>query len=206
MRSILYISAVNIKRWIYYVHHSSDTRANGTKRWRTTVKVGLSRSQFRPSFSQPSVRRQCVIALLSVSESAANQNAPINKDSKSPNPRSLKQHTPAEPISPCCFCSCPTREIGRFHILICRYLRGQGPQQGSHSHGSRTYILPSLFIFRSPAFAFISPRLPHLLWDFQRHSWPATHLRFSQWIPSQCRPIRRSGIVASGRSLEERRG
>ena len=61
----------------------------------------------------------------SVSEPAANQDAPINKDSKSPNPRSLKQHTLAESIPLCCFCFCPAREIGRFIILICRYLPHQ---------------------------------------------------------------------------------
>ena len=40
-------------------------------------------------------------------EPAANQNAPISKNSKSPNPKSLRQHTPAGPIPPCCFYFCP---------------------------------------------------------------------------------------------------
>ena len=65
--------------------------------------------------------------------------------------------------------------------------RGQGSQQGSHSRSLRIYIL--CLRTSSPVFAFISPRLSHLSWDFQLQSWSATHLRFSQWISSQCRPI-----------------
>ena len=128
--SILYIFAINIKKWIYYVHHNNDTRTNDTKRWKTTVKVSLSRNQFNSSFSQSFVRRQCVIFLLFVSESAINQNASINKNSKSSNSKSLKQHTFAKSISFCCFCFCFCfiREIDRFHILICKYFRDQDSQ------------------------------------------------------------------------------
>lgn len=139
---------------------------------------------------------------------AANQNRPINKDSKSSNPRSLKQHTPAEPISPCCCCSCPAREIGRFTILICRCLL----------HPIEIKVLNKVLILvafayiylrpppSSPAFAFTSPRLPHLLWNFQLQQQRVTIPERCQWILFQCRPIRRSGIVASRRSLKERRG
>ena len=107
------------------------------KRWRTTVNVNLSFSQISSPSSQPSARRR---QWSSVSESAVNQDAPINKNSKSSNSKSLKQHTLAEPISPCCFCS--VRDIGRFTILICRYFRDQGSQQDFQqgSHSRRIYL------------------------------------------------------------------
>ena len=60
-----------------------------------------------------------------VSEFAINQNASINKNSKSSNSRNLKQHTFAKSISLCCFCFCFVRKIDRFIILICRYLSHQ---------------------------------------------------------------------------------
>ena len=63
--------------------------------------------------------------MISVSESAVNQNASINKNSKSSNSRSLRQHTSAKSISFCCLCFCLFWEIDRFIILICRYLSHQ---------------------------------------------------------------------------------
>ena len=80
-------------------------------------------------------------------------------------------------------------EIGRFVILICRYL----PHQFNKNLNKVLISIALAYIFclrtPSPVFAFTSLRLPHLLWDFQLQSWPVTHLRFSQWISSQCRPI-----------------
>ena len=100
-------------------------------------------------------------------EPAANQDAPINKDSKSPNPRSLRQHTPAESIPPCCICFWLSWEIGRFTILICRYLPHQFDKVLN-----KILILVAAYIYlrpprTSPASVFTSPRLPHLPWVFQ---------------------------------------
>ena len=57
------------------LHHSSDTRANDMKRWRTTINVSLSRNQFSSSSSQFSVVVNasifCQLFFL-VSESAVN--------------------------------------------------------------------------------------------------------------------------------------
>ena len=81
-------------------------------------------------------------------------------------------------------------EIGRFAILICRYL--------SHQFNMKvlnkvliSIALAYIFCLRTPSsvFVFTSLRLPHLLWNFQLQSWSITHLRFSQWISSQCRSI-----------------
>ena len=77
------------------------------------------------SSSQSFVRRQYVNILFNnfpCSESAINQNASINKNSKSTNSKSLKQHTFAKLLSFCCFCFCLAREIDRFLILIIKCL------------------------------------------------------------------------------------
>ena len=150
--------------------------------------MGLSHSQSSPPSPQtsacPPARRQCAVPPIS----AANQDAPINKDSKSSNPRSLRQHTPAEPIPPClCFVlrnrpfhhtnlQVSPRSRSSFKVLIL----------GPHSRGRIYLPSPSR---TSPAFAFTSPRLPHLPWVVQLQQWPARYLRFSQWTPLQCRPI-----------------
>ena len=81
----------------------------------------------------------------------------------------------------------------------------QDSQQDSHSRDSRIYILLSLFSFSSSVFAFTSSRLSHLLWDLKLQSWSVRYLRFSQWISSQCRSIRRNEIVVSKRSLKKRK-
>ena len=102
--------------------------SNDMKNWRTRVNMSLLFSQINSSSSQLSVCRQCVNTLsidLSVTESAVNQNASINKNSKSSNSRSLRQHTSAKSISFCCLCFCLFWEIDRFIILICRYLSHQ---------------------------------------------------------------------------------
>ena len=91
----------------------------------------------------------------SVTIFAVNQNAPINKNSKSSNPRNLKQHTFAKSISFCCFCFLSAREIGRFIILMCRYLREQDSQQDFHS-SRRIYLFIfcfRIYFFTSIAFA-----------------------------------------------------
>ena len=49
------------------------------------------------------------------SVSAVNQKSSINKNSKSSNSRSLRQHTPAKSISLCCFCFCLVLRNRSFH-------------------------------------------------------------------------------------------
>ena len=120
--------------------------------------MNLSRSQFSSSFSKIVVClfvcRQHVI----FSISAINQIASINKNSKSSNSRSLKQHTFAKSISFCCFCS--VRKIDRFIILICRYLshrsRSKFSTRFSFSQLSHIFFV---FAFAFSVFAFIFSRL-----------------------------------------------
>ena len=97
---------------------------------------------------------------------AANQDAPINKNSKSSNPKSLKQHTPAKPIPLCCFCFCPVRDIGRFIILICRYLPHRSKSRFFSTRFSFSWSYIFCFRFSSSDSAFIFSRLPHLLGPF----------------------------------------
>ena len=159
--------------------------------------IGLLPSQISPPSPQPSARRQCVNTLPTdppATEPAANQDAPINKDSKSPNPRSLKQHTPAESIPPFSFCFYPAREIGRSPIQISRCLLQPIEVKVLNKVLNKVLILVAfayILCLRtpSPGFAFTSQRLPHLPWDFQLQSWPATHLRVSLGTPWQCRPV-----------------
>ena len=74
-------------------------------------------------------------------EPAANQDAPINKDSKSPNPRSLRQHTLAEPIPPCCFRFCLVLRNRPFH----RTNNQVSPRiRSSFSWPSHIYSAPAL--------------------------------------------------------------
>ena len=100
----------------------------------------------------------------SVAISAVNQNAPINKNSKSSNSKNLKQHTFAKSISLCCFCFCSVREIDRFIILICRYLSHRSKIKFStrFSFSQFSHIF-SVFVFAFFVFAFIFSRLSHLL-------------------------------------------
>ena len=174
------------------LHHSNDTRANDMKRWKTTINANLLHDQISSSFSQFFVSRRCV-NILFCSEFAANQNASINKNSKSSNSRSLKQHTFAKSISFFCFCFCSAREIDRFIILICRYLSHQFDKIFN-----KIFILVIYIYFSSSrtfsAFEFISSRLSHLLWNFQRQSWSDRYLNFSQWISLQCRSIEEMNI------------
>ena len=146
----LHLRSQHQRRWIYYIQRYGS-KWHGEKRWRTTVNVGLSRSQPSPPSPQtpacPSARRR---QWPPASEPAANQDAPINKDSKSSNPRSLKQHTLAEPISLCCFCFCSVLRNRPFHhtnlqVSPAPIQQGpqQGSQQGSHSRNFRIYLLSS---------------------------------------------------------------
>ena len=164
MRSILYTSAVNTNGGGPITY--SDTGANGMKRWGTTVNAGLLHGQISPPSPQPFASRRCANTL-PCPEPAANQDAPINKNSKSPNPRSLKQHTSAESIPLCFFSS--VREIDRFIILICKHLPHRSRFSSKFSTRfsfSQLSHISSAFVFASSAFAFIFSRLSHLLWAF----------------------------------------
>ena len=130
---------------------------------------------------------------ISVSEFAVNQNASINKNSKNLNSRNLKQHTFAKSISFCCFCFCFAREIDRFIILICRYLSYQFDKIFI-----KILILVAYIYFSSFrtffVFEFISSRLSHLLWNFQRQSCSNKYLNHNQRIFLQCRSIEEMNI------------
>ena len=174
------------------------------KRWRTTVNVNLLRDQFSSSSSQSSARRQCSqysVARFSVSESAVNQNASINENSKSSNSRSLRQHTLAKSISLCCFCFCLVLRNRSFRHTNMR-ISFASIQQDSHFDCFRIYLLSSHFFF---FFVFTSLRLSHLLWNFQLQSWSVTHLRFNQWISSQCRSIEEMNSRFETKLEEEKR-
>ena len=128
--------------------------------------------------------------------SAANQDASINKNSKSSNSRSLKQHTLAKSISLCCFCFCSAREIDRFIIRICRYLSHQFDKILNKILNKiliKILILVAYIYLSSSrtffAFEFIFSRLSHLLWAFLFLSWSDWYLSHRQWISSQCRSI-----------------
>ena len=149
------------------LHHNNDTRANDMKRWRTTINVSLLRSQFSSSSSQLSVRRQCVNILFHVSilsKSAVNQDASINKDSKSSNSRSLRQHTSAKSISLCCLCFCFVLRNRSFHhtnLQISFASIQQDSQQDSHSR-DRIYLsllFSHIFFFRIYLFTSIASAL-----------------------------------------------
>ena len=94
--------------------------------------------------------RQCnqyFVNRFSVSKSAVNQNAPINKNSKSSNSRNLKQHTLAKSLSFCCFCFCFAREIDRFIILICRYLSHRSKSKFSTKFSTRFSFSSHIYVF-----------------------------------------------------------
>ena len=114
--------------------------------------IDLLHDQISSSFSQSSARRR---QWFSVSESAANQNASINKNSKNSNSKNLKQHTLAKSISFCCFCFCSAREIDRFFILICKYLSHQFDKilnQNSHSRDFIYFVFALFFLFSHLSF------------------------------------------------------
>ena len=192
-------------RWIYYIqrYESNDMKRRAEKHQFNRFATRSNQFVFFAALCLSSMRQY------STSISAVNQNAPINKNSKSSNSRSLKQHTSAKSISLCCFCFCFAREIDRFFILICRYLSHQFDKILNKIFNKIliSIALAYIFCFRtsSSVFVFTSLRLSHLLWDFQLQSWSVTHLRFSQWTSSQCRSIRRNEIVASKRNLKKRR-
>ena len=134
------------RRWIYYITAairkqmaSRDEEQQSTWICYAINSVCLLRDSLSVVNTSIFYRRQ----MISASKSAVNQNASINKNSKSSNSRNLRQHTSAKSISLCDLCFCFFWEIGRFIILICRYLRDQDSQQDSHSRSFRIYLLSS---------------------------------------------------------------
>ena len=162
--------------------------------WRTEVNVSLLFSQFSSPSSQ-----------FFVSRFAVNHDRSINKDSKSSNQRSLKQHTLAESISFCCFCS--VREIGRFIILICRCLLHRSTRLSTRfsfswsSHTSIFALLSShifcfrIYFFTSIALAlrFSALTMINQLFTFQSMNFFAMSID------------KRNEIVVSRRNLKKRR-
>ena len=120
----------------------------------------------------------------SVSEFAINQNASINKNSKSSNSMSLKQHTFAKSILFCCFCFCFVRNIDRFIILICKYFSSRSKSRFSTRFSTRfsfsqfSHIF-SVFVFAFSVFAFIFSRLSHSFWIFLLLSWSDWYLNYN---------------------------
>ena len=200
------------RRWIYYI----TTTIREQMTWRCEKQQSMwichavNSARFLRNSLSSSMRQYSVNCFsFFVSTSAVNQNASINKNSKSSNSRSLKQHTFAKSISLCCFCFCFAREIDRFFILLCKYLSHQVVKilnkiliQDFHSR-DRIYLSSSSRI--SSAFAFISSRLSHLLWDIQFQHWFVT-LSTLQFMNLFAMSIDwRNEIVASKRSLKKRR-
>ena len=105
--SILYIFAFNIKKWIYYIQRYGN-------KWHQKMKNNNQCESITQSIQFVFFAIVCSIVnainILSneffCSESAVNQNAPINKNSKNSNSKSLRQYTLAKSISFCCFCFC----------------------------------------------------------------------------------------------------
>ena len=177
------------------------------KRWRTTVNVGLSRSQLSPPSPQtpaclPACRQHAIPRI-----PAANQDAPINKDSKSPNPRSLRQHTLAEPIPPCCFGSC----------FCFRLVLRHRPFHHTNLQVSPASIEVKVLILAASAYITC---LRLRISCFRIYLSTPTASALGLPAPAMARLVpgpqptdpfamptgRRSGIFASGRSLEETGG
>ena len=121
--------------------------------------------------------RQYFVNRFFVSESAINQNASINKNSKSSNSRNLKQHTIAKSISFCCFCFCSAREIDRFIILICRYLSHRSRSRFSTKFSTKFW---TRFSFSSHIYIFLL--LAHFLLSIYLFTFIASAMKFSTSI------------------------
>ena len=163
----------------------NDTRANDmTRRIENIESIDLLFSQISSFFSQSFVRRR---QWFSVSESAVNQNAPINKNSKNSNSRNLKQHTLAKSISLCCFCFCLILKHRSFHHTNLQIF--------SRSRFSTRFSFSWFYIFRFrtffSVFAIFFSCSSYLLWNFQRQLWSNRYLINSQWISLQCRTMRK---------------
>ena len=97
MHSILYIFAVNI---------TEDESITSEQRYESTWHEEMKNNDQCESVTQSEQLVFFAVVCSSsmiFSESAVNQNASINKNSKSSNSRSLRQHTLAKSISLCCF-------------------------------------------------------------------------------------------------------
>ena len=158
--SIFYIFTININENEFFTY--SDTKANDTKKWKTTINMNLSRNQFNSFFLQIfvclSVCRQHVIFRIF----AINQNASINKNSKNSNSRNLKQHTFAKSISLCCFCFCLILKYRLFYYINLQIF--------SRSKFSTRFSFSWFYIFcfriSFSVFAFTFSHLSHLFRNF----------------------------------------
>ena len=176
------------------LHHSSDTRANDIKKWKTTINSNLWRTQFSFFFSQSFARRHestfCVNRFFLFSSLQSIKTRRLIKTRKAQireiwnNIRLRNRFRFVASVS--------FWEIDRFIILICKYLSHRSKSRFStkfsqNSHSRRIYIF--FFFAHIFCFRFISSRLSHLLWNFQRQLWSNRYLNHNQWIFSQCRSI-----------------
>ena len=95
------------------------------------------------------------------SKFAVNQNASINKNSKTSNSRSLKQYTFAKSIS---LCFCLLEKSIDFSYKYSNVFCSRSRSRFSFSWSSHIFFVFAFLLF---VFAFTSSRLSHLLWDFQ---------------------------------------
>ena len=133
------------------LHHSNDTRANDMKRWKTTINVSLSRSQFNSSFSQ------IFVCLFVVNTSYLEYLQSIKtrrliKTRKAQireiwnNIRSRNRYRLVV------FAFAWFWDIDRFIIRICKYLRDQNSQQDSHSRDFIFFVFALLFLLSHLSF------------------------------------------------------
>ena len=164
MRSILYTSAVNTKRWTYYTRYGS----NGMNRRRTpvnwacySVKLARLLRSFLPAVDAPisCSTPGCPQSLQPIRTRRLIRTRKVQIREVWDSIRSRNQHRPAVSTPASAFVV--SWDIGRFIILICRYLRGQNSQQSSQqgSHFRRIYLSFSfshIFCFRIYLFTFIA--------------------------------------------------
>ena len=159
--------------------------------------VNLIRFLHKVMFVRIFVRCQCII----FSIFAVNQNASINKNSKSSNSRNLKQHTLAKSIS---FCFCFVLRNRSFHYIDL--------QISSRSRFSfKIFILVIAYIYSHLLAHFLFSHLSfhvyrsHLLWVFQLQQWFVTIFTFQSMIFFAISIDRKNKIVISRRSLKQKR-
>ena len=178
--SILYIFAFNIKRWTYYIQRYES-------KWHQEMKNNSQCEPITQSIQFVFFAIVCSVVnaanILSnepfCSEFAVNQDAPINKDSKSSNPRSLRQHTLAKSISLCCFCFC---FCFRF-VLRHRPFRYTNLQISSRTRFSTRFSCSQLsHIFFVFAFAFFASHLSFHVYRICFGAFSVNHGQTDIWV------------------------
>ena len=206
--SILYIFAVNIKRWIYYIQRYES-------KWHEKMKNNsqcefVARSNqfaFFAIFCQSSMRQRFVLFQnlqpIRTCRLIRTRKAQIRKIWNSIRSRNRYRFVAFAFAS--AFAFALFWDIDRFIILICKYFSHQFDKIFNKIFISivLTYIFCSRLRFS--VFEFIFLRLSHLRRNFQRQSWSDRYLDHSQWISSQCRSIREMNIRFGTKLEEEKR-